>query len=307
MVAIKTKNLTKRYGDFVAVKDLDLTVREGEVFGFLGPNGAGKSTTINVLLDFIRPTEGRVSVLGRDPQTESLAVRERIGVLPEGYSLYDRLSARDHVEFAIEMEESNDDPDVVLERVGLIEDADRTVGGFSKGMSQRLALAMALVGEPDLLILDEPSSGLDPTGAQELRKIVREEAARGATVFFSSHIMAQVEEISDRIGIMHDGNLVAVDTIEKLRESIDSEFEVVLSVEGAPASHNLTAIDGVTDVTVDDSTIRVACSGPSVKAAVISHVEATGMTVTDIEIEEANLEDLFNEYTSSGTGHEVES
>ena len=306
MAAIETENLTKRFDGFVAVEDLNLTVPEGEVFGFLGPNGAGKSTTIDMLLDFIRPTKGSVSVLGRNPQTESRAIRERIGVLPEGYSLYDRLSAREHVEFAVEMEEGDDDPDAVLERVGLAGDADRTVGGFSKGMTQRLALGMALVGDPDLLVLDEPSSGLDPSGAQELREIVREEADRGATVFFSSHIMEQVEAVCDRVGIMNDGNLVAVDTIEGLRESTGSEFEVVLSVEEIPASHNLPSIDGVTDVTVDDSTLRVACSDPSVKAKVISHVESAGATVTDIDIEETNLEDLFNEYASSDNAHEVE-
>jgi ABC-2 type transport system ATP-binding protein len=298
MAAIKTEDLTKEFGGFVAVEDLNLTVREGEVFGFLGPNGAGKSTTINMLLDFIRPTEGNASVFGHDPRTESRAVRERIGILPEGYSLYDRLSAREHVEFAIEMEESDDDPDEILERVGLIADAERSVGGFSKGMSQRLALGLALVGDPDLLVLDEPSSGLDPAGAQELREIVRREANHGTTVFFSSHVLEQVEASCDRIGIMRDGGLVAVDTIEGLRESTGPEFTLVLTVDEVPDFHGLSSVDGVTNVTSEDSTLSVDCSDSSVKAEVISHVEETGVTVTDIGIEETSLEDLFTEYTS---------
>lgn len=299
MAAIEMKNVTKQFGGFVAVEDLNLTVREGEVFGFLGPNGAGKSTTINMLFDLIRPTKGRVSIFGHDPQSESRAVRKRIGILPEGYSLYDRLTAREHVEFACEMEESEDNPDEVLERIGLADDAERSVGEFSKGMSQRLALGLALVGDPDLLILDEPSSGLDPIGVRELREIVRQEADRGTTIFFSSHVLEQVEAVCDRIGIMRDGTLVAVDTIEGLRESTGSRFTVILTVDDVPDSHNLATIDGVTDVTVQNSTLRVECSDSSQKAEIISRVEETGTRVTDIDIEETSLENLFTEYTST--------
>jgi ABC-2 type transport system ATP-binding protein len=186
MPAIELDGVTKRFGDVIAVDELSMTVPEGEVFGFLGPNGAGKSTTINVLLDFVRPTAGTVSVLGMDAQERSVDVRERTGVLPEGFSVYDRLTGRQHIEFAIESKEVDADPDAVLDRVGLDGEGDRKAGGYSKGMSQRLALGMALVGEPELLILDEPSSGLDPAGAKEMRDIVREEADRGANVLLES-------------------------------------------------------------------------------------------------------------------------
>ncbi|MFT4881984.1 MAG: ABC-2 type transport system ATP-binding protein, partial [Salinirussus sp.] len=170
MTAIRTERLTKRFGGLTAVDDLDLTVQEGEVFGFLGPNGAGKSTTINVLLDFVRPTAGTATVLGRDAQAESTAVRERLGVLPEGFALYDRLSGRAHIDLAVDLKDADDDPDAVLERVGLTPAAGgRTAAGYSQGMRQRLALGMALVGNPDLLVLDEPTNGLDPNGAREMR------------------------------------------------------------------------------------------------------------------------------------------
>jgi ABC-2 type transport system ATP-binding protein len=197
MTAIETQGLTKRYGSgddaVLAVDGLDLTVEEGEVFGFLGPNGAGKSTTIDMLLDYGRPTSGTATVLGLDAQDDSEQLRERIGVLPEGYGLYDRLTGRRHLEFAVEWQDADDDPDEILDRVGLDDDdAARPVGDYSKGMQQRLGLGMALVGQPDLLILDEPSSGLDPIGIREMRDIVRAEADRGATVFFSSHIMSEV-------------------------------------------------------------------------------------------------------------------
>jgi len=214
MPAITVDNLTKSFGQTVALDDLSFRVEEGEVFGFLGPNGAGKSTTINIVLDFARPTAGEISVLGMDAQRYSRDIRQRTGVLPEGVELYDRLTARQHLEFAIDSKNADDDPEALLERVGLVDAIDRKAGGYSKGMAQRLMLAMALVGEPDLLILDEPSTGLDPNGAREMRDIVREESERGATVFFSSHIMEQVEAVCDRVGILRDGKMVAVDSVE---------------------------------------------------------------------------------------------
>src|SRR6056297_3199544 len=231
MAAIEIDGVTKRYGDVVAVRDLSFEVEAGEVFGFLGPNGAGKSTTINMLLDFVRPTEGDIRVLGRDVHDESVAVREHLGVLPEGFSVYDRLTGRQHLEFAIESKGADDDPDAILDRVGLSGDGDRKAGGYSKGMAQRLVLGMALVGHPDLLVLDEPSTGLDPQGARQMRDIVREEADRGATVFFSSHILGQVESVCDRVGILRDGQLVAEDSIEGLRETTSADTVLRITAE----------------------------------------------------------------------------
>ncbi|WP_137283740.1 ABC transporter ATP-binding protein [Halorussus salinisoli] len=301
MAAIQTKGLTKRFGSVVAVEDLDLVVEEGEVFGYLGPNGAGKSTTINVLLDYLRPTEGSATVLGYDAQDETQQIHRRIGILPEGFDLYDRLTGRKHVEFAVDSKESDDDPDRVLDRVGLgPEAADRKAGGYSTGMAQRLALGMALVGDPDLLILDEPSSGLDPNGARQMRELVREEADRGTTVFFSSHILGQVEAVCDRVGIMSDGRLVAEDTISGLRESVGTSSTLELTVDRVPDDLRFDDVPAVSEVTVDGSVLRVAVSDPSVKSEVINRVEAQGATVTDISTTQASLEDLFAAYTTEG-------
>lgn len=183
MPAIELRGVTKKFDDITAVENLDLEIGEGEVFGFLGPNGAGKSTTINMLLDRVRPTAGEVRVLGRDAQADPVAVRQRTGVLPEGYDVYGRLSGREHIEFAMRSKDVDGDPEEMLERVGLGDDGDRKAKAYSKGMRQRLVLGMALVGTPQLLILDEPSTGLDPTGAREMRDIVETEASRGATVW----------------------------------------------------------------------------------------------------------------------------
>ncbi|HKL28603.1 MAG TPA: ABC transporter ATP-binding protein [Natrialbaceae archaeon] len=299
MSAIECDGLTKQFGRVRAVDALDLRVEEGEIFGFLGPNGAGKSTTINMLLDFVRPTAGSVAVLGLDAQADSLAVRQRVGVLPDGYHVYDRLTGRQHVRFAIESKQADDDPDAILERAGIPEAADRKAGGYSKGMKQRLVLGMALVGQPDLLVLDEPTTGLDPKGAREVRDIVREERDRGATVFFSSHVLGQVEAVCDRVGILQDGELVAVDTIEGLRAANGAGSRLRIDLdrpyEKSPAT--IEAIPGVSSVDGDgDSDLTVTCEDPA-KNDVLAAIEREGYRITDFATEETSLEDLFVAYT----------
>ncbi|MDB2281225.1 ABC transporter ATP-binding protein [Halorubrum sp. SD690R] len=298
MTAIELRGVTKEFGDVTAVRDLDLTVEDGEVYGFLGPNGAGKSTTIDMLLDLVRPTAGTVRVLGADVATDGVDVRRRTGVLPDGFSVYDRLSGRKHVEFAVESKEAADDPDALLARVGLADAADRAAGEYSKGMRQRLALAMALVDDPDLLVLDEPSSGLDPAGAKEMREIVRAEAERGATVFFSSHILEQVDAVCDRVGILRDGELVAEDSVEGLREAVGGEETLDVAAAGADdeAMAAVRALDGVSGVTRDGDELVVNCDSDA-KTEVIAALEDAGVAVADFHTREASLEDLFLAYT----------
>ncbi|WP_290809920.1 ATP-binding cassette domain-containing protein [Halovivax sp.] len=304
MAAIAIDDVSKYFGDVVAVDGLSLTVEDGEIYGFLGPNGAGKSTTINMVLDFVRPSAGHVTVLGMDAQERSKEIRQRIGVLPEGYNTYDRLTGRQHLEFAVESKEADDDPDELLARVGLDpEDADRKAGGYSKGMAQRLLLAMALVDEPDLLILDEPTTGLDPNGAREMRELVREENARGATVFFSSHILGQVEAVCDRVGIVREGRLVAEDTVEGLRESVSGgsslRVEVDRVTDGAVA-----AVEGVAGVTSverrreGEGPVLIVQSEGGSKTDVLAAIENAGIEVEDFSTREASLEDVFHAYTT---------
>jgi ABC-2 type transport system ATP-binding protein len=299
-IAIELVGLGKQYGDVTALNDVTLTVRRGEIFGFLGPNGAGKSTTIDILLDFVRPTGGAATVLGYDAQDDSLAVRQAVGVLPDGYHLYDRLTARQHLEFAIASKGSDDDSVELLERVGIADAADRKAGGFSKGMKQRLVLAMALAGSPELLILDEPSTGLDPNGAREMREIIRAERDRGATVFFSSHILEQVEAVCDRVGILRNGELVAVDTIDALRDALGTDIRLILTVESVTDDviDAVTALPGVTGVHADSETRLTATCEPEAKTAVMHAVEAAGETVVDFDIEETSLEEMFAAYTT---------
>ncbi|ELY95757.1 ABC transporter [Natrialba hulunbeirensis JCM 10989] len=308
MAAIELRGVTKRYerrglrrsNVVTALHDVDLAVEDGEVFGFLGPNGAGKSTAIDIMLDYVQPTSGAVRVLGHDVQTNSVAIRERTGVLPDGYDAVGERTGREHVELAIEAKGTNDNPDALLERVDMLGPDSYPVEQYSKGMAQRLMLAMALVGEPDLLILDEPSTGLDPNGARTMRRIVREENDRGATVFFSSHILEQVEAVCDRVGILDGGELVTVDSIDRLRETIGGTARVTLECSQVPngAPDRIAAIDGVASVETNGTKIQVACENRA-KAPVIAACHDSA-TVTNVSTTDPSLEDLFATVTGGG-------
>ncbi|MDF9747664.1 ABC transporter ATP-binding protein [Natrinema salsiterrestre] len=305
MTAIETSGLTKEYGEITAVDDLDLTVADGEVFGFLGPNGAGKSTTIDMLLDLTRPTAGSATVLGYDAQDESDDISPRVGVLPEGFDVYPRLSGRRHLEFAGKTKGTDDDPDEILARVGLsAEDGDRPAGDYSKGMRQRLATGMALVGDPDLLIMDEPSTGLDPHGIREMQDLVRGEAERGTTVFFSSHILEHVEAVCDRVGVLNEGELVAVDTIDGLRAELGGGATMALTLADPAewARDLVTSLEGVADTTASGRTLELSVVDPAAKATVVTALADAGATIRDVRIEEVSLESLFTALTNGDEG-----
>ena len=304
MAAIETDGLTKQFGDLTPVDGLDLTVERGEVFGFLGPNGAGKSTTINMLLGFLDSSAGSATVLGHDIETESRRIREQIGVLPEAFQPYDRLSAREHVEYAAGIKDSQPGVEGLLDRVGLDREAwDRPAGEYSKGMCQRLALATALVGDPDLLVLDEPSSGLDPEGMAEMRDLIQSEAEAGVTVFFSSHLLSEVEAVCDRVGILSNGDLAAVGSLAELRQESVSGVSMTMTVDAVPETveADLAAVDGVRSVTADGNSIRVALDEPGDKVRAVRAVDQRAR-VEDIISEEKSLEAMFESYTDSSPG-----
>jgi len=307
MSVVELDGLRKTYGDVTALRGVDLTVEAGEVFGFLGPNGAGKSTTINIMLDFASPTEGEARVLGEDPQRGSVAVRRRTGSLLEGYGVYEHLTAREHLTHAIETRSADDDPDELIGRVNLEDAADRRAGGFSKGMKQRLALAVALVDEPELLVLDEPSTGLDPNGARTLRDIVREERDRGATVFFSSHILEQVEAVADEVGILYDGEIVAEDSVDNLRDELGAGSTLVVELTGDPDPlADIDRIEGVRDVTFPDGRLEAVCDDADTKLRVLNRVSETGR-LGEFDVHEASLGEVFSRYTrGDGTGGDAD-
>ena len=215
---VLTEDLTKFYGKHLGLDGLDLEVRPGEVFGFIGPNGAGKTTTIRLLVDLIRPTRGRLRVLGQDPRSGGATLRRRLSYLPGELPLDGRQSARELLTFLGNLRGgvAQKQIDRLAERLQL--DLSRPIRGLSKGNKQKVGLVQAFMGDPELLILDEPSSGLDPLLQQEFLAMVREVRASGRTVFMSSHVLAEVEHVADRVGILRAGRLVAVEDIEVLRQ-----------------------------------------------------------------------------------------
>ena len=219
---IETEGLTKKYDSYTAVDNLTLQIREGEVFGFLGPNGAGKTTTLLMFLGLTEPTSGKVRVSGLDPTREPLRIKEKVGYLPENVGFYDDMDARQNLRYVARLNRIPDDVSVkrineLLKLVGLMEEADKKVGAYSKGMRQRLGIAEVLVKEPKIIFLDEPTIGLDPDGTNRMLELIHSlSREKNITVFLSSHMLEQVQKICDRVGIMIKGNLVAVGPIQEL-------------------------------------------------------------------------------------------
>jgi len=221
-VIITAEELTKQYGSQTAVNRLTLTIYEGEVFGFLGPNGAGKTTTILMFLGLTEPTSGKVEVIGFDPTRNPFHVKEKVGYLPENVGFYDDMDARENLRFIARLNRIPDQIsrsriDETLHLVGLLDEAKKKVGMYSKGMRQRLGIAEVLIKEPRLVFLDEPTIGLDPDGTNRMLDLIRSLSRdRKMTVFLSSHLLDQVQQVCDRVGIMIKGYLVAVGPIEEL-------------------------------------------------------------------------------------------
>jgi len=232
MAAIDAAALTKRYGSTTAVDELDLAVPEGVVYGFLGPNGAGKTTTMRMLTALTRPTSGTASVAGA-PVTDRQRLIERIGYLPEEPPLYDELTAREQLTYVaglrdLPADRTEERIETQLDRLDLLDDADTRIDAYSKGMRQKTAFVQALLHDPDVLFLDEPTSGLDPRAARTIRELIDERAARGTTVFLSTHILPVVEEHADTVGVLSDGRLVAEGAPDDLTRQAEAESDRTL-------------------------------------------------------------------------------
>jgi ABC-2 type transport system ATP-binding protein len=265
---IQIEQLTKSYGVHRGIVDVDLTVNEGEVFGFLGPNGAGKTTTIRTLLDLIRPTSGRALVFGIESTADPVAIHRRIGYIPGEFTLYDRLTGGQTIEYFANLRGGVDRAyqQSLIERFDI--DPKRRYKELSKGNKQKIGLVIALQHKPELLILDEPTSGLDPLVQQSFYELVREARGDGRTVFLSSHILSEVERTADRVAIIREGRLVKVDSVEGLRDL--AHHQVELRFSGAVPTAAFEQLPGVSEVEAQDHVLRMRVSGaitPVVRAA----------------------------------------
>jgi len=221
---IKTKNLTKYYGKVLGIKDVDLGINEGETFGFLGPNGAGKTTTIRCLMDFIRPTAGSCSILGMDCQRKAAGIKRQVGFVAGEVRLYEKLTGQAHISYIEGFRGKAPFASHLIKRLDF--DPGIKVKNLSKGNKQKLVLILALMHKPKILIMDEPTSGLDPLLQNEIYKILDDMNSQGSTVFFSSHVLPEVEKIANRVGIIKDGQLSAIESIEDLARKKIRNIEV---------------------------------------------------------------------------------
>lgn len=289
--AIRTEGLTKHYGDVEALIDLDMQVEMGEVFGFLGPNGAGKTTTIRTILDLIHPTSGRAEILGMDSHEESVQIRQHIGYLPGDLAMYQNLTGKDMITYFANLRGGVEWSHVNDLATRLEADLSKKIGDYSSGNRQKVGLILAFMNRPEVLIMDEPSIGLDPLMQREFQAMVREVAGEGRAVFLSSHTLSEVQRVADRVGIIRKGRLVAVESVEALRSKAIRQVDLHFA-EPVDASE-FEKIPGVRTLDVLNSRVTMSFDGQMDE---LLQVATSGHTLVDISTEEADLEEVFLEY-----------
>ncbi|CAN5700071.1 ABC transporter ATP-binding protein [soil metagenome] len=304
--AIRTKGLTKRYGTFTAVDRLDLTINHGEVFGLLGPNGAGKTTTILMLLGLSEPSGGTARVLDLDPARNPLAVKRQVGYLPDNVGFYGGMSGRQNLRYTaklngIERQTADERIEQLLERVGLTAAGDNKVDTYSRGMRQRLGLADVLVKGPSIVILDEPTTAIDPAGVVEVLELVRGLARDGAAVLLASHLLHQVEQVCDRVGIFVSGKLVAHGAMGKLAEQLGTgpmEIELSVAAPLAAVSAALGKVPGVIGVAADvrDERMIVVTAERDVRADLAQALVEAGHPPSHLRRRGDELDEIYRQY-----------
>lgn len=294
---IRTESLTKVYNNVKAVDSIDINIGNGEICGFVGPNGAGKTTTIGMLVGLIEPTGGKCFIKDIEVTRNPLQVKRMIGYLPEGVGFYANLSARQNLRYlskfyGLNEAEANARISELLEYVGLA-NVDKPVGAFSRGMRQRLGLARALLNDPEVIFLDEPTNGLDPEGVIQFRKIIKEQAAKGKTIFFSSHILDEVQHVCNTICIISKGRIMAQGTLDEVRKKMRKDERMTIKIKVVGTMPKLTD-PGIVDATYNDGTATLHVQSDIVNE-VASELMKSGVRIREIKVEEESLEDIFLE------------
>lgn len=296
---LQTINLSKQYGDFWAVRDLNLRLRSGEIYGFLGPNGAGKTTTILMILAIIRPSSGEIYFFENETSGSSPDIRSRIGAVSEKQYLYPGMTMREYLDFFGElynMAHRKARIKELAEKVQLTEALDKRLGTFSRGMQQKVGFVRALLHEPDLLILDEPVSGLDPIGIRQVRDLIEEENKKGKTVLISSHLLSEIENLCHRVGIMNNGRLLAEDRADQLVAQLteEMELEVELAAEKPLAADILSGLDFISSLSVDGRFLKLRMkSDRDHRQALVESLISQGHVPVGIESKPMSLEEAF--------------
>ncbi len=302
-LVLETRGLSKRYGNFVAVDHLDLSVKKGEVFGLLGPNGAGKTTTILMLLGLTEPTKGQVRVLGFDPVRQPLSVKARVGYMPDQVGFYDELTARENLIYigklnGIPRNEIQRRVEEAIARVRLTDVIDKRTGTFSRGMRQRLGLADVLIKNPQLIIMDEPTQGLDPELAHEFLSLIQSLKEEGTTILLSSHLLHQVQVICDRVGLFNRGRMVLQGTVPELAHQVlGGAYRVRIEAHG-PAEKLRRALQDIQDVSqvnMNDGVIEIEAL-KDIRSDVADAVVKAGGRLQSLNAESQSLDDIYTRY-----------
>jgi len=299
---IEAKNLTKRYGSATVVKGISFAVARGEIFGLLGPNGAGKTTTILMLLGLSDISDGTARVLDHDPVREPLAVKRRVGYLPDQVGFYDNLTAADNLRYiarliGLSREERQEKIVAALAHVGLADVIDKRVGTFSRGMRQRLGLAEILMKDAQVAILDEPTSGLDPQVTVELLDIIRDLKQRGVSVLLSSHLLARVQSVCDRVALFNEGNIALMGTVSELgRQVLGGGFRVEVEAEGQGLEAHLAKVPGVQRVESAGANRLLLLAQRDVRPEAAAAVVGAGGRLLRLAVEEPSLEAIYQRY-----------
>ena len=293
---VVARSLVKRYGDLVAVDHVDLTVEMGDVFGYLGPNGAGKTTSLRMLLGLIRPTTGSIELFGLDPLEQGARALDGVAGFVEAPRFYPYLSGRRNLRLLADYDEprSWDRIEEVLELVELRDRGDDRIGGYSHGMKQRLGIAASLLRSPRLLLLDEPTTGLDPAGMRDMRTLVRRLSSEGITVLLSSHLLAEVEELCNRVAIIRRGRIVYEGALAELKEQAGRSWR--LRPSDLERARSIALANGVTELNATDGELQFAASEEAVAALTIALGQAR-IGITGLRTEAATLEEMFLELT----------
>ena len=296
---IRTQNLLKKYNEFKAVDNLSLEVKEGEIYGFLGPNGAGKTTTILMLLGILKPTQGEVYLFGQNITKDFLSIKKKMGVVSEKQYLYKEMTAGEYLNFFADLygvKNRKKKIDQLLEAVNLLEVRNRKLGAFSRGMQQKLGFARALLHDPQLLLLDEPVSGLDPTGIKQIRDLIEQQNKKGRTIFISSHLLSEVERLCGKVGIINKGRLLAEDSMDNLRKRLTDvvELEIELSEAKKGIIDTLSAFDFIKGLKRKENLLTIKVKADKDYRAQISEaISQQGGVVLGIKKKEMSLEEAF--------------
>ncbi|MGN1141375.1 MAG: ABC transporter ATP-binding protein [Oliverpabstia sp.] len=302
---IKTTNLTKKYGEKIAVNRLNLSINEGEIFGLLGPNGAGKTTTILMLLGLTEPSEGKAEIQGMDCTRKSINIKKIVGYLPDNVGFYPDMTGRENLRFTgklngLDGEMLEERINILLERVGMTQAADQKTGTYSKGMKQRLGVADVLIKDPKIIIMDEPTLGIDPQGMSELLKLMRELSVKdGRTLLISSHQLYQIQQVCDRVGIFVNGNLVACGGIKDLGKQVQKENHYTLEMSITPLDEKIMekieSQPGVDSIERDKDMITVQ-SRKDIRGMLTEYLGKNGYTILHFHQRGGDLDEIYRLY-----------